>query len=119
MPPTHRPLPYLQVPALIVSVLAEGRAADDLDEWLNVLQSIQLPFALVPLLHFTSSRRYMGKFKNQNWVTACCWLISAALIALNLFLVSQSLAPLMKTGRCAAPLFFCMLRTLAYLCTRL
>ena len=33
---------------------------DDADNYLNILQSIQLPFALVPLLKFTSSEKIMG-----------------------------------------------------------
>ena len=37
-------------------------SADTLDEWLNVLQSVQLPFALLPVLKFTSMKEVMGPF---------------------------------------------------------
>lgn len=41
--------------------------ADTLDEWLNVLQSVQLPFALLPVLKFTSMKEVMGPFAS-GWV---------------------------------------------------
>ena len=52
-------------PTILVSVLAVNYL-DVLDSYLNVLQSIQLPFALLPILHFTSSERIMGNFKNSK-----------------------------------------------------
>lgn len=39
-----------------------------LNTWLNVLQSVQLPFALIPVLQFTNSRRIMGDFANSPLV---------------------------------------------------
>jgi natural resistance-associated macrophage protein 2 len=36
---------------------------DQLNFWCNVVQSIQLPFALLPILHFTASKRIMGPFR--------------------------------------------------------
>jgi Mn2+/Fe2+ NRAMP family transporter len=44
------------IPALIVTVTLQGNttAADKMSQWLNVLQSVQLPFALIPLIHFCS-----------------------------------------------------------------
>ena len=54
------------VPATCVAVVAnsDSLAADKLDEWLNVLQSVQIPFAILPLLRFTSDPRIMGDFVN-------------------------------------------------------
>jgi Mn2+/Fe2+ NRAMP family transporter len=44
------------IPALVVTVTLQGNttAADKMSQWLNVLQSVQLPFALIPLIHFCS-----------------------------------------------------------------
>merc|ERR1719356_707659 len=53
------------VPALIVALfpLSTGQLRfDSLDQWLNVLQSVALPFAVVPVLLFTDSKKIMGEF---------------------------------------------------------
>lgn len=50
------------IPALIVAVVSQNQAfqSDYFNEYLNVLQSVQLPFALLPLLTFTATRSLMG-----------------------------------------------------------
>lgn len=83
------------VPATIVALIAntDYLAADRLDEWLNVLQSIQLPFALLPLLHFTSRREIMGdEFKNGFWLNTVGWLAAILVFVINAFLVYRTLA---------------------------
>ncbi|CAC5399995.1 SLC11A2 [Mytilus coruscus] len=51
------------VPTIIVALIATNDL-DAMNNWLNVLQSVQLPFALLPVLHFTSSETIMREFKN-------------------------------------------------------
>ncbi|KAG2491205.1 hypothetical protein HYH03_010415 [Edaphochlamys debaryana] len=79
------------VPTLAVALLCapvpggEGvsNQLDQLNQALNLLQSIQLPFALVPVLTFTSSPTIMGPLAN-NWATAAvCWAISGLVVAIN------------------------------------
>jgi natural resistance-associated macrophage protein 2 len=53
-------------PSLIV---AYYESIDSLDGWINILQAIQLPFALIPLLKFTSSEVMMKDFKNHKFIT--------------------------------------------------
>jgi len=53
----------------------------------QVLLSLQLPFAVVPLVKFTSSRRKMGPFASPRWVQALAWLAAAIIVALNVWLV--------------------------------
>ena len=53
----------------------------------QVILSLQLPFAVVPLVRFTSDRALMGRFVNPAWLQAAAWLISAAIISLNLKLL--------------------------------
>ena len=60
--------------------LSSPSALDSLNEWLNVLQSVQLPFAVVPLLAIAASPRVMGPFalKGKRYVSehvAACLLI--------------------------------------------
>ena len=63
--------------------------ADSLDEWLNVLQSIQLPFALLPLIHFTSRKNLMGSFANGRWIKWTCWPVIVGILVINIVLVVQ------------------------------
>jgi natural resistance-associated macrophage protein len=57
------------------------------DEWINVLQSLQLPFALFPLLHFTSSPGIMGRFVNPRWMNILSWLVAILVVSVNVFLI--------------------------------
>ena len=49
------------VPALCIAFMSE-ESLTNMDSYLNVLQSVQLPFALVPLIKFASSKHIMGQF---------------------------------------------------------
>jgi len=53
----------------------------------QVILSLQLPFAVVPLVRFTSDAKMMGRFVNPVWLQAAAWLISAIIISLNLKLL--------------------------------
>lgn len=79
------------IPAISVAVLAQD-ALDTLDEWLNVLQSVQLPFALLPVLQLTSTSKYMGRFANHMIVNVLVWGIAAIVIAVNIFQVIVTLS---------------------------
>ena len=76
-------------PAMAVALATSGNstAADVLDEWLNILQSVQLPFALLPVLQFTSSRRIMGEWRNTPFWQAVCWGLAVLVIVSNFYLV--------------------------------
>jgi manganese transport protein len=52
-----------------------------------VVLSLQLPFAVVPLVMFTASRAKMGSFVAPRWLTALAALTAAVIIALNAKLV--------------------------------
>jgi hypothetical protein len=75
------------VPALIVTLLTRNdsgsTALDELNQWLNLLQSVQLPFALIPVLAFNGSEALMGKFKNGRGMTAVTVCISLAVMLVN------------------------------------
>jgi manganese transport protein len=49
----------------------------------QVVLSFQLPFAVVPLVQFTSERAKMGEFVNRRWVAAFAWIVAAAILYLN------------------------------------
>ncbi|ELU16207.1 hypothetical protein CAPTEDRAFT_224895 [Capitella teleta] len=77
--------------------LAAFRGIDELtgmNDLLNVLMSLQLPFALLPILTFTSSGYCMGDFKNGwfNKVVGCA--LTVAVFAINLYFFSVYIEPL-------------------------
>ncbi len=53
----------------------------------QVILSMQLPFAIIPLIHFTSDRRRMGAFANKAWVQWLSWICALFILALNVRLV--------------------------------
>ncbi|KAI9030001.1 natural resistance-associated macrophage protein-domain-containing protein [Phycomyces nitens] len=74
------------VPSMMVAVLAVNRF-DTLGEILNVLQSLCLPMAIIPILKLTSSSRIMtSTFKNSRWMHTMCWTISWILFGFNVHL---------------------------------
>ena len=52
----------------------------------QILLNLQLPFAVIPLIHFTSNRKRMGEFTNRLWVQIAAWLCAAFILMLNLWL---------------------------------
>ena len=76
------------VPAVIVALIANGQL-DALDQNINILQSIQLPFAMLPLLLFVGDRSVMGPFAmsfNQGIIT---WIFFVFILAVNVYLVQD------------------------------
>lgn len=76
------------VPAFVVTWIAGSRGTGDLLLWSQVVLSLQLPFAVVPLVLFTSDKRKMGEFANRTWVKVVAWISTAVILALNIFLVA-------------------------------
>jgi manganese transport protein len=75
------------VPAVVVTVWAGGKATGQLLILSQVVLSLQLPFAVVPLVMFTASRAKMGPYVAPRWLTALAAVTAAAIIALNAKLV--------------------------------
>jgi manganese transport protein len=75
------------VPAVLVTLLAGEKATGRLLILSQVVLSLQLPFAVVPLVMFTSSRRKMGPFVAPRWLSGLAMVTTALIIALNAKLV--------------------------------
>jgi manganese transport protein len=56
----------------------------------QVVLSLQLPFAVFPLVSFTSDRRKMGEFVAPRWMQALAWLVAVIIAALNVWLLYQT-----------------------------
>jgi len=81
------------VPAVVViSIFGEGKTTDLLI-WSQVILSMQLGFAVVPLLMFTGDRTKMGRFSNPLWIKCLAWTSAAVIIGLNLKLLFDFFAP--------------------------
>ncbi|MCE7065441.1 Nramp family divalent metal transporter [Dyadobacter sp. CY326] len=75
------------VPALIVSYLYGEKGTADLLVFSQVILSLQLSFAVVPLVFFTSNSDIMGRFANSRLLNILAWVITLVIISLNLFLL--------------------------------
>ncbi|GAA4416926.1 Nramp family divalent metal transporter [Nibrella viscosa] len=75
------------VPALIVTILYGDEKIGDLLVLSQVILSLQLSFAVVPLVQFTSDKLRMGAFVNPRWLKLTAWIISAIIIGLNSYLL--------------------------------
>lgn len=56
----------------------------------QVALSFGLPFAIVPLVYFTSKKELMGILVNKQITTIAAWIIAALIVALNFFLIINS-----------------------------
>jgi manganese transport protein len=75
------------VPAVVTIALAGEGSTQHLLVLSQVVLSLQLPFAVIPLIHFTSDRRNMGEFTSPVWVRVLAWIAAGIIVALNLWLV--------------------------------
>ncbi|MBY0504150.1 MAG: Nramp family divalent metal transporter [Bryobacteraceae bacterium] len=77
------------IPAVVAIVLTGESATYPLLILSQVVLSLQLPFAVLPLIQFTSDRARMGEFTNKLWVRILAWAAAAIIVALNLRLATQ------------------------------
>lgn len=75
------------IPAFIVTWIAGAKGTGELLLWSQVVLSLQLPFAIIPLVRFTSDRAKMGSFVNPAWVKILAWIATVVIVALNIFLI--------------------------------
>jgi manganese transport protein len=77
------------VPAVIVSILYGASGTAQLLVLSQVILSLQLSFAVFPLVSFTSDRRKMGEFANAPWLKLMAWTIAVVIASLNAWLLFQ------------------------------
>jgi manganese transport protein len=82
------------IPAILVVLLYGERGTGPLLILSQVILSLQLPFAVYPLVAFTSDPRKMGAFANPFWVKALAWFVAVIIGALNVYLLYQSFSGL-------------------------
>jgi manganese transport protein len=77
------------VPAVIVIAIYGERGTGPLIILSQVVLSLQLPFAVFPLVMFTSDPHKMGQFANASWVKVLAYAVAVIIAALNIYMLYQ------------------------------
>jgi manganese transport protein len=81
------------IPTIIVVAFTGERGTEKLLILSQVILSMQLSFAVVPLVIFTGNRKIMGEFVNARWLQALSWFVAALIAALNAWLLVLMMRP--------------------------
>ena len=84
------------IPAVIVASLYGAKGIGSLLILSQVVLSVQLSFAVVPLILFTSDKTKMGQYVNSLWLKITSWGVAVIIMALNAFLLYQVISGLFK-----------------------
>ena len=79
------------LPAIVIIGLRGDSSVNDLLVLSQVVLALQLPFAMFPLLHFTSSRKRMGKWKNGWFLLIAGWGSAILITAMDLYGLPDSI----------------------------
>jgi manganese transport protein len=78
------------VPTILVVAINGEQGTEKLLILSQVILSLQLSFAVVPLVMFTNSRKRMGEFVNAPWLKAMAWTVAVIIAGLNAWLLVQT-----------------------------
>jgi manganese transport protein len=84
------------VPAVIVAIMFGEQGVGQLLILSQVILSLQLSFAVVPLVWFTSQKNKMGRFVNALWLKVLAWIVTIIIGGLNLYLLLQTVLSWLK-----------------------
>jgi len=79
------------IPAVLVTLLYGARGTGSLLILSQVILSLQLSFAVIPLVQFTSEKAKMGKFVNKRWLVILSWVLAIAIACVNAYLLVQQI----------------------------
>lgn len=79
------------VPSLIVALIGGSSGAGELIIITSMILSFELPFALIPLLKFTSSKTKMGLYANSIALSATTWMIGFLIMGINIYFLVDKL----------------------------
>ncbi|KAK9167437.1 hypothetical protein Scep_002628 [Stephania cephalantha] len=77
-------------PSLIVSIIGGSSGAGRLIVIASMILSFELPFALIPLLKFSSSAMKMGPYKNSIYIIVFSWIVGLGIIGINIYYLSTA-----------------------------
>ncbi|KAM0906038.1 hypothetical protein ACQ4PT_017008 [Festuca glaucescens] len=79
------------VPSLVVSIIGGSSGAGRLIIIASMILSFELPFALIPLLKFSSSSNKMGQCNNSIYIVGFSWTLGFIIIGINVYFLSSKL----------------------------
>lgn len=80
------------VPVVVVTAIYGDKGTAQLLLLSQVILSMQLPFAVIPLVCFASDKRTMGAFVIPLWTRVLAWTVASVIVGLNLKLLLDTLA---------------------------
>jgi len=86
------------IPAVLTIYFMGDKGSYDLLILSQVILSMQLPFAVLPLVRFTSDKRRMGEFASPVWVKVLAWVTAVIIIVLNVRLATSQLGKWFTTA---------------------
>ncbi len=86
------------IPAVCVIYYFGEESTGELLILSQVILSMQLGFAVIPLIHLTSDKTQMGEFANKTWVKICAWITASIIVVLNVKLVIDTLVDWIGKG---------------------
>ena len=86
------------IPAILVILIMGRDYIGNLLIFSQVILSLQLGFAIIPLIHFVSSKKYMGKFTISLPLKILSWLIVSIIVGLNIKLVISEVSNWIQQG---------------------
>lgn len=78
------------IPALVIALLYGDSGTTRLLVFSQVVLSLQLSFAVVPLVQFTGNKLKMGAFVNAAWLNLLAWVVTGIIIVLNIYLLAET-----------------------------
>ncbi|XP_043817560.1 metal transporter Nramp1-like isoform X1 [Manihot esculenta] len=86
------------VPSLIVALIGGSSGAGKLIIIASMILSFELPFALIPLLKFTSCQTKMGMHANSTVISAITWIIGSLIMAINIYYLATGFIKILLHG---------------------
>jgi manganese transport protein len=79
------------IPVIVVTAIYGERGTAQLLVLSQVVLSMQLPFAVIPLVRFVSDRRKMGEFAISTTTAVAAWVVAGAIVILNVKLLFDTI----------------------------
>jgi manganese transport protein len=86
------------IPAVLVILIYGDDEVDTLLIFSQVILSLQLGFAIIPLIHFVSDKKKMGIFAIKSWTKILSWIVATILVYLNIKMLSEQAIEFFKTS---------------------
>lgn len=86
------------IPAILVIIISGEKNVGALLVLSQVILSLQLGFAIIPLIHFVSNKKTMGRFAIRPFTAVISWLVASILVFLNINVLVEKMQPVFSSG---------------------